>query len=158
MKLVYQYMAIFFYFSPTSNHLYPLQVENCDSNSRLVVDEGDNGTFRLERVKASYLLEERYDPLDARDQYISRNYPNKHATLNQFWFNAGPPSATLAKHWTSIGSTPHTSILHSWITRQFNISFSPVRTCKPVSSWQKNNGKSKYNPGLSNITVISQWW
>ena len=48
MKLFYQYMVIFFAFSPTSNHLHPLQVENCDSNSRLVVDEDD----RLERVKA----------------------------------------------------------------------------------------------------------
>ena len=51
MKLVYQYMAIFLNFSPTSSHLHPLQVENCDSNSRLVVDEDDNGKFRLERVK-----------------------------------------------------------------------------------------------------------
>ena len=50
MKLAYQYVAIFFTFSPT--HLRPLQVENCDSNSRLVVDEDDNGKFRLERVKA----------------------------------------------------------------------------------------------------------
>ena len=25
--------------SPASNHLHPLQVENCDSNSRLEVDE-----------------------------------------------------------------------------------------------------------------------
>ena len=50
MKLVYQYMAIFFNFSPTLNHLHPLQVENCDSNSRLVVDEDGNGKFRLERV------------------------------------------------------------------------------------------------------------
>ena len=37
-------------FQTTSNHLHPLQVENCDSNSRLVVDEDDNGKFRLERV------------------------------------------------------------------------------------------------------------
>ena len=44
-------MAIFFKFSPTSNHFHPLQVENCDSNSRLVVDEDDDGKFRLERVK-----------------------------------------------------------------------------------------------------------
>ena len=44
-------MAIFYNVSPTTNHLYPLQVENCDSNSRLVVDEDDNGKFRLERVK-----------------------------------------------------------------------------------------------------------
>ena len=50
MKLVYQYMAIFFNISPTSSHLRPLQVENCDSNSRLVVDEEDNCKFRLERV------------------------------------------------------------------------------------------------------------
>ena len=43
-------MAIFFNFSPTSNHLHPLQVGNCDSYSRLVVDEDDNGKFRRERV------------------------------------------------------------------------------------------------------------
>ena len=51
IKLVYQYMTIFFTFSPTSSHLHPLQVENCDSNSQLLVDEDDNGKFRLERVK-----------------------------------------------------------------------------------------------------------
>ena len=51
MKLVKQYIAFFFNFSTTSNHLHPLQVENCDSNSRLVVDEDDNGKFRVERVK-----------------------------------------------------------------------------------------------------------
>ena len=43
MKLVYQYIVFFFNFPPTSNHLNPLQVEHCDSNSRLVVDENDNG-------------------------------------------------------------------------------------------------------------------
>ena len=56
MKLVYQYVAIFFNLSPTSNHLHPLQVENCGSNSRLVVDEGDNGKFRLERVNQSIAI------------------------------------------------------------------------------------------------------
>ena len=50
-KLLYQYMAIFFNFSPTSSHLHPLQVEDCDSDSRLVVDGDDNGKLRLERVK-----------------------------------------------------------------------------------------------------------
>ena len=50
MKLVYQYMAIFFNFSPTSNHFHP-QVENCGSNSRRVVVEDDNGKLRLERVE-----------------------------------------------------------------------------------------------------------
>ena len=42
LKMVYQYMVIFFNCSPTSSHLHPLQVENCDSNSRFVVDEDDN--------------------------------------------------------------------------------------------------------------------
>ena len=50
MKLVHQFMAIFFNLYTTSNHFHPLQVENCDSNSRLVVDEDDNGKVRLERV------------------------------------------------------------------------------------------------------------
>ena len=46
-------MAVFFNFSPTSNHLHPLQVENCDRNSRLVVNEDDNGKFRPERVEST---------------------------------------------------------------------------------------------------------
>ena len=41
MKLVHEYIVIFFIFSPSSNHLHPLQVANYDSNSRLVVDEDD---------------------------------------------------------------------------------------------------------------------
>ena len=60
MKLVYQYMAIFFNFSLTLNHFHPLQVENCDSNSRLVVDEDDNGKLRLERVYYYYIRKRRY--------------------------------------------------------------------------------------------------
>ena len=43
-------MAIFFNFLPSSNHLHRLQVENGNSNLRLVVDEDDNGKFRLIRV------------------------------------------------------------------------------------------------------------
>ena len=41
-----------FHLPPTSSHFHPLQVENCDSNSRLEVDEDYNGKFRLERVEA----------------------------------------------------------------------------------------------------------
>ena len=52
---VYQYMAIFFNLYTTSSQLYSLQVENCDSNSRLVVDEDDNGKFRPERVKDKHV-------------------------------------------------------------------------------------------------------
>ena len=44
-------MTILFNLQPTSSQLHPLQVENCDSNSRLVVNEDDNGKFRLERVE-----------------------------------------------------------------------------------------------------------
>ena len=54
-------MAILFYFSPTSHHLHPLQDENCDSNSRLVVDEDDYGKARLERVKGAGLAAVRVD-------------------------------------------------------------------------------------------------
>ena len=50
------YWVIFFNFETTSSHLYPLQVGNCDSNSRLVVDEDDNEKFRLEKVKVSLCL------------------------------------------------------------------------------------------------------
>ena len=53
MKLVYQYMEVSLNFSLTSNHLHPLQVENCDSDSRLVVDEDDNGIIRDERVNST---------------------------------------------------------------------------------------------------------
>ena len=49
-------MDNFFNFLPTSNHLHPLQVENCDSNSRLVVDEDNNGKFKLEMVKREHNL------------------------------------------------------------------------------------------------------
>ena len=50
-------MPIFANYSPSSSHLHPLQVENCDSNSRLVVDEDDNGKFRPERVNLTpYML------------------------------------------------------------------------------------------------------
>ena len=56
MKLVYQHMAVFFNLSPISDHLHPLQVENCDSNSRLVVDDDDNSKFRDERVKCMFCL------------------------------------------------------------------------------------------------------
>ena len=53
MKLFFQYVAIFINFSSTSSRLHPLQVENCDSNSRLVVDEDDNGKFKFQRVNES---------------------------------------------------------------------------------------------------------
>ena len=50
IKLFHKYIVIFSNLSPTSKQLHPLQVENCDSNSRLVVDEDDNGKLRIERV------------------------------------------------------------------------------------------------------------
>ena len=42
---------ILFHLPDTSSHFHSLQVENCDSNSRLIVDEDDHGKFRHERVK-----------------------------------------------------------------------------------------------------------
>ena len=41
MNLLYQYNTTFLNFSPTSSHLYQLQVENSD--------EYDNGKFSIER-------------------------------------------------------------------------------------------------------------
>ena len=35
---------------PTLSNFCPLQVEYCDSNSQLVVDDNYSGRFRLERV------------------------------------------------------------------------------------------------------------
>ena len=54
MKLDYQNMAIFFNFASTSSHRHSLQVENCDSNSRLVVNENNNGKLRFERVNCDH--------------------------------------------------------------------------------------------------------
>ena len=51
MNLVYQYTVFFFHFSPTSNHFHPLQVENCDSNLRLVVDENENVKSGLKELR-----------------------------------------------------------------------------------------------------------
>ena len=48
-------LPIYGNFSPTSSHLYSLQVENCDSNSRLVVDEDDNG--KLEKVNKTIWMQ-----------------------------------------------------------------------------------------------------
>ena len=41
----------FFHLPPSSSHVHPLQVENCDSNSRLVMDEDDNDKFKFESVE-----------------------------------------------------------------------------------------------------------
>ena len=56
MKLFDQYMAIFGNLSPSSNHLHSLQVENSDTNSRLVVDGDENGEFRPERFNENISL------------------------------------------------------------------------------------------------------
>ena len=40
----------FVHLPPIPSHLHPLQIENFDSNLRLVVDEDDNGKFRPEKV------------------------------------------------------------------------------------------------------------
>ena len=45
-------MAIFYNCLTTSYHFHRLQVENCGNDSRLVVNEDDNGKFRPKRVEA----------------------------------------------------------------------------------------------------------
>ena len=91
MKLVYQYMAIFFTFLNTSNHLNPLQVENCGSNSRLVVDEDDNGKFRPERVNTATVLFRVWRHPDTRIFCFLRKYNNyAYTVLPPCW---GSPSS-----------------------------------------------------------------
>ena len=51
MKLVYQCVVIFFNFSTTSNHLHPLQVENCGSNSRIKMTMVNSGLKKLNERK-----------------------------------------------------------------------------------------------------------
>ena len=56
MKISMKHLPIhgnFLIFPHTLCHLDPLQVKNCNSNSRLVVDEDNNDKFRLERAKPS---------------------------------------------------------------------------------------------------------
>ena len=48
IELVINNKSFVFHLSPTSSHLHPLQVANCDSYSRLVVD--DTRKFKLEMV------------------------------------------------------------------------------------------------------------
>ena len=71
MKLVYQH--IFCNCSPTSSHLHALQVENCDSNSRLVVDQDDNGKVRLERVKTVAPMMGYYKQQEKTNSVIDEN-------------------------------------------------------------------------------------
>ena len=78
IKRVYQYMVIFLNFYTTSNHLHPLQVGNCDSNSRLVVEGDDNGKFRTERVKRPLVPKSDVSPyiavIDFRRQILTSKF------------------------------------------------------------------------------------
>ena len=100
-------MAIFFNFSPTLNHLHPLQVKNCDSNSRLVVDEDNNSKFRLERVEPMfYTFMDVTDKINQHDSQIYLHHPHppspslfrNHKTGGLCWFNARPTSTALNQH------------------------------------------------------------
>ena len=71
IKLVYQYMVIFFKFSTTSNHLHPLQVANCDSNSRLVVDEDDNVKSGLKGLMVDILPRVCWDSSRIQHTFLS---------------------------------------------------------------------------------------
>ena len=95
MKLVYQYMALFCNFYTTSNHLHPLQVENCDSNSRLVVDEDDNGKFRLERVNS--LIADDVSDIPASNEVLNQQTQDICITFEQSWTNVEDVGRTLYK-------------------------------------------------------------
>ena len=79
-------MPIFFTFSSPSSHLHPLQVENCDSNSRLVVNEDDNVKFGLKGLNKTYffgsnkLINLQKPLVDVLKQLIVKKN-RKHATI-----------------------------------------------------------------------------
>ena len=58
---------ICFHLPPTSSHFHPLQVEKCDSNSRLVVNGDDNGKLRLEKVEFKIIVCERKAVINITD-------------------------------------------------------------------------------------------
>ena len=81
-------MVIFTNFSPTSSHLHPLQVENCGSNSRLVVDEDDYRKFRLERVNPACIHVQAYvislSHLSCLSVHNVNSYPILYTSTKQF--------------------------------------------------------------------------
>ena len=90
MKQVYQYIAIFFTFSPTSNHLHPLQVENCDSNSRLVVDEDDNVKSGLKGSSTELLFRGRFGSIRSRDGVQYDPYSVQYGPYSFIYSVVGP--------------------------------------------------------------------
>ena len=86
-------MVIFFNFQTTSGHLHSLQVENCDSTSRLErVQE-----FRVERVKGQCCASVAYGETTSSQHcyqcVVIRYVPRRQrGRFNQGWFDAGPTS------------------------------------------------------------------
>ena len=78
---------------PLPSDLHPLQVENYDSNSRLVLDEDDNGKFRLQRVQLSYLI-------------VSPQTRHGGPLLYQCWASVVANGSTLPQHWFYISYFP----------------------------------------------------
>ena len=63
MKLFCQYMTIFYNFHSLK------VIENCDSNTRLVVNEDDNGKFRPERVNVRLCLSKNQNKCNRTKSY-----------------------------------------------------------------------------------------
>ena len=105
----------------------------------------DSRDYTLSRIYYSVL-----EPgvADARNTMWLVNIPSKHETLTRCWSNAGPPSATLAQHQTSTGST----LRVCWAV--FNSSWSGSAYCwrrlqadtKPMSvnCWASVAGAGQY--------------
>ena len=96
----------FFHLLPTSSHLHTLQVENCDSNSRLVEDEDDYGKFRLEGVKG---LMRHLWTLNADGQSTLPCPANNRRPIN-----AGSMLGRRRRRWTNINPALVQSLLCVW--------------------------------------------
>ena len=92
------------------NHLHPLQGENCDSNSRLVVDEDDNIKSGLKGLRKrprrevkiyifnvySFHHHRRFWPTSIRYLPVNRAARVSTGLPTQFLFNGGPESQPIA--------------------------------------------------------------
>ena len=73
----------------SSSHLHPLQVDNCDSNWRLVVNENDNDKFMLEGLILYNYISPSYSPAHTAVTHYFDGDPLTLTTLKYAYINHG---------------------------------------------------------------------
>ena len=92
---------------------------------KTVLDEDDNGKFRLERVKLcgpciGHLLHYRQHNRWMWWGMLSQDVPGKLETLTQYCFDVGPPSLTSAQPQNNIGSMSCICWVHGISTTMYS--------------------------------------